>query len=71
MSVVYISDLGIGLLNKKSSEKEELCQRLKEQLDALEKETASKLSEMDSFNSQLKVLIFLFLIICHLNLILI
>ncbi|XP_039743622.1 intersectin-2 isoform X1 [Pteropus medius] len=49
-------DLGIGVLNKKSLEKEELCQRLKEQLDALEKETASKLSEMDSFNSQLKEL---------------
>ncbi|KAM8931796.1 intersectin-2 isoform 4-T5 [Lycaon pictus] len=47
-------DLGIGLLHKKSLEKEELCQRLKEQLDALEKETASKLSEMDSFNNQLK-----------------
>ncbi|XP_042552688.1 intersectin-2 isoform X1 [Dipodomys spectabilis] len=49
-------DSGISLLHKKSSEKEELCQRLKEQLDALEKETASKLSEMDSFNSQLKEL---------------
>ncbi|XP_066122690.1 intersectin-2 isoform X4 [Saccopteryx bilineata] len=49
-------DLGINLLHKKSLEKEELCQRLKEQLDALEKETASKLSEMDSFNNQLKEL---------------
>ncbi|XP_040848850.1 intersectin-2 isoform X1 [Ochotona curzoniae] len=47
-------DSGISLLQKKSLEKEELCQRLKEQLDALEKETASKLSEMDSFNNQLK-----------------
>ncbi|XP_049981787.1 intersectin-2 isoform X3 [Alexandromys fortis] len=49
-------DSGISLLHKKSSEKEELCQRLKEQLDALEKETASKLSEMDTFNNQLKEL---------------
>ncbi|EHB15999.1 Intersectin-2 [Heterocephalus glaber] len=49
-------DSGISLLHKKSVEKEELCQRLKEQLDALEKETASKLSEMDSFNNQLKEL---------------
>ncbi|XP_032149856.1 intersectin-2 isoform X6 [Sapajus apella] len=49
-------DSGISLLHKKSLEKEELCQRLKEQLDALEKETASKLSEMDSFNNQLKEL---------------
>lgn len=56
MQLSNTPDLGIGLLNKKSSEKEELCQRLKEQLDALEKETASKLSEMDSFNSQLKEL---------------
>lgn len=46
---------GISSVHKKSLEKEELCQRLKEQLDALEKETASKLAEMDVFNSQLKV----------------
>lgn len=58
---VWISDLGISLLQKKSLEKEELCQRLKEQLDALEKETASKLSEMDSFNNELKVIIFYYI----------
>lgn len=46
---------GISSVHEKSLEKEELCQRLKEQLDALEKETASKLAEMDAFNSQLKV----------------
>lgn len=51
----------MSLLHKKSLEKEELCQRLKEQLDALEKETASKLSEMDSFNNQLKVFLFYYL----------
>nr|XP_045007250.1 intersectin-2 isoform X3 [Jaculus jaculus] len=54
MQVNNTPDSGISLLYKKSLEKEELCQRLKEQLDALEKETASKLSEMDSFNNQLK-----------------
>ncbi|XP_053139860.1 intersectin-2 isoform X2 [Hemicordylus capensis] len=46
----------LNSLYKKSSEKEELCQRLREQLDALEKETASKLCEMDAFNNQLKEL---------------
>nr|XP_045007248.1 intersectin-2 isoform X2 [Jaculus jaculus] len=56
MQVNNTPDSGISLLYKKSLEKEELCQRLKEQLDALEKETASKLSEMDSFNNQLKEL---------------
>ncbi|KAL1783775.1 intersectin-2 isoform X2 [Sigmodon hispidus] len=56
MQLSNTPDSGISLLHKKSLEKEELCQRLKEQLDALEKETASKLSEMDSFNSQLKEL---------------
>ncbi|XP_028637561.1 intersectin-2 isoform X1 [Grammomys surdaster] len=56
MQLSNTPDSGIGLLHKKSLEKEELCQRLKEQLDALEKETASKLSEMDSFNNQLKEL---------------
>ncbi|XP_040080455.1 intersectin-2 isoform X3 [Oryx dammah] len=54
MQLSNTPDLGISLLHKKSLEKEELCQRLKEQLDALEKETASKLSEMDSFNNELK-----------------
>uniref|UniRef100_A0A8C3LAR3 Intersectin 2 n=1 Tax=Chrysolophus pictus TaxID=9089 RepID=A0A8C3LAR3_CHRPC len=52
------ADAGIASVQKKSLEKEELCQRLKEQLDALEKETASKLAEMDAFNSQLKVRVF-------------
>ncbi|XP_052042129.1 intersectin-2 isoform X2 [Apodemus sylvaticus] len=56
MQLSNTPDSGINLLHKKSLEKEELCQRLKEQLDALEKETASKLSEMDSFNNQLKEL---------------
>uniref|UniRef100_A0A8C6X7U3 Intersectin 2 n=1 Tax=Naja naja TaxID=35670 RepID=A0A8C6X7U3_NAJNA len=32
-----------------------LCQKLQEQLDTLEKETTSKLSEIDMFNKQLKV----------------
>ncbi|KAJ6650340.1 hypothetical protein lerEdw1_013377 [Lerista edwardsae] len=45
----------LNSIYKKSSVKEELCQRLREQLDALEKETASKLSEVDTFNNQLKV----------------
>lgn len=48
--------LGIEAVHKKSLEKEGLCQRLKEQLDALERETAAKLSEMDAFNSELKEL---------------
>ncbi|XP_031212510.1 intersectin-2 isoform X1 [Mastomys coucha] len=56
MQLSNTPDSGISLFHKKSLEKEELCQRLKEQLDALEKETASKLSEMDSFNNQLKEL---------------
>lgn len=56
MQLTNTPDSGMSLLHKKSLEKEELCQRLKEQLDALEKETASKLSEMDSFNNQLKEL---------------
>ncbi|XP_074847443.1 intersectin-2 isoform X2 [Carettochelys insculpta] len=47
---------GISSVNKKFLEKEELCQRLREQLNALEKETAFKLSEMDAFNNQLKEL---------------
>lgn len=55
MVVFPSADTELNSLFKKSSDKEELCQRLREQLDSLEKETASKLSEMDSFNNQLKV----------------
>ncbi|XP_068136346.1 intersectin-2 isoform X2 [Hyperolius riggenbachi] len=43
-------------IHKKTAEKDGICQRLREQLDALEKETSSKLKEMDSFNNQLKEL---------------
>lgn len=50
-----ISNPGLFGLHKKTAEKDGLCQRLREQLDALEKETSSKLKEMDSFNNQLKV----------------
>uniref|UniRef100_A0A8C6VKT3 Intersectin 2 n=1 Tax=Naja naja TaxID=35670 RepID=A0A8C6VKT3_NAJNA len=46
----------LNSLQKKSSEKEVLCQKLQEQLDTLEKETTSKLSEIDMFNKQLKEL---------------
>ncbi|XP_043841584.1 intersectin-2 isoform X5 [Dromiciops gliroides] len=46
--------LGISAVHKKSLEKEGLCQRLKEQLDSVERETAAKLLAMDEFNSELK-----------------
>ncbi|XP_041419514.1 intersectin-2 isoform X2 [Xenopus laevis] len=45
---------GFHGFHKKVSEKDDLCQRLREQLEALEKETSSKLQEMDLFNNQLK-----------------
>ncbi|XP_053565597.1 intersectin-2 [Bombina bombina] len=57
MQLIGSSDnAGTGLygIQKKVSDKDGLCQRLREQLDALEKETSSKLLEMNSFNSQLK-----------------
>ncbi|KAE8605248.1 hypothetical protein XENTR_v10015042 [Xenopus tropicalis] len=50
------SGTGFQGFHKKVSEKDGLCQRLREQLEALEKETSSKLQEMDSFNNQLKEL---------------
>ncbi|KAM5163825.1 intersectin-2 isoform 1-T2 [Mantella aurantiaca] len=50
------SNPGLFGLHKKTAEKDGICQRLREQLDALEKETSSKLKEMDSFNNQLKEL---------------
>ncbi|KAM4771591.1 intersectin-2 [Rhinophrynus dorsalis] len=48
------SSTGFHGVQKKTSEKDGLCQRLREQLDALEKETSAKLLEMDSFNNELK-----------------
>ncbi|XP_018431025.1 PREDICTED: intersectin-2 [Nanorana parkeri] len=48
------SNAGLFGLHKKTAEKDGICQRLREQLDALEKETSSKIKEMDSFNNQLK-----------------
>ncbi|XP_075454596.1 intersectin-2 isoform X2 [Ascaphus truei] len=50
------SGTGLHVVHKKTSEKDGLCQRLREQLDALEKETSAKLLEMNSFNNQLKEL---------------
>ncbi|MGH0147511.1 UNVERIFIED_CONTAM: hypothetical protein FKN15_045441 [Acipenser sinensis] len=41
-------------LMRSQSEKDVSCRMLKEQLDALEKETSSKLSEMEVFNNELK-----------------
>ncbi|XP_033874350.3 intersectin-2 isoform X1 [Acipenser ruthenus] len=43
-------------LMKSRSEKDGSCRMLKEQLDALEKETSSKLTEMEVFNKELKEL---------------
>ncbi|XP_063298170.1 intersectin-2 isoform X2 [Pelobates fuscus] len=48
------SSTGFQGIDKKTSEKTSLCRSLREQLEALEKETSAKLLEMDSFNNQLK-----------------
>ncbi|XP_078503832.1 intersectin-2 isoform X6 [Lissotriton helveticus] len=47
-------DTGLESFYKRTSEKAGLCQRLKDQMDSLEKETSAKLAEMDTFNNQLK-----------------
>ncbi|CAH2245878.1 intersectin-2 isoform X1 [Pelobates cultripes] len=49
------SSTGFQGIDKKTSEKTSLCRSLREQLEALEKETSAKLLEMDSFNNQLKL----------------
>uniref|UniRef100_A0A4W3IUG7 Intersectin 2b n=1 Tax=Callorhinchus milii TaxID=7868 RepID=A0A4W3IUG7_CALMI len=46
------------LLNRSNAEKKRSCERLRQQLNELEKQTADKLAEMDAFNSQLKVIYF-------------
>uniref|UniRef100_A0A8C6X5J3 Intersectin 2 n=1 Tax=Naja naja TaxID=35670 RepID=A0A8C6X5J3_NAJNA len=54
LNILFQLNAPLNSLQKKSSEKEVLCQKLQEQLDTLEKETTSKLSEIDMFNKQLK-----------------
>ncbi|XP_078069025.1 intersectin-2-like isoform X4 [Mustelus asterias] len=44
------------VLNRNHAERKESCERLRQQLNDLEKETADKLSEMDAFNTQLQEL---------------
>ncbi|KAG7465648.1 hypothetical protein MATL_G00155770 [Megalops atlanticus] len=44
------------MLKKSVSEKNGVCRKLKEQLEALERETSSKLSEMDQYNQNIKEL---------------
>uniref|UniRef100_A0A8C6X8F3 Intersectin 2 n=1 Tax=Naja naja TaxID=35670 RepID=A0A8C6X8F3_NAJNA len=56
LNILFQLNAPLNSLQKKSSEKEVLCQKLQEQLDTLEKETTSKLSEIDMFNKQLKEL---------------
>ncbi|XP_059501402.1 intersectin-2-like isoform X2 [Stegostoma tigrinum] len=46
----------IALLNRNHAERKDSCERLRQQLNELEKQTANKLSEMDAFNSQLQEL---------------
>ncbi|XP_067840599.1 intersectin-2-like isoform X2 [Heptranchias perlo] len=49
-----VQNTSLVLLNRNHTERKESCERLRQQLKELEKETADKLSEMDAFNSQLK-----------------
>uniref|UniRef100_UPI00398E3F97 intersectin-2-like isoform X3 n=1 Tax=Pristiophorus japonicus TaxID=55135 RepID=UPI00398E3F97 len=51
-----VQNTSLVLLNRNHTERKESCERLRQQLKELEKETADKLSEMDAFNSQLKEL---------------
>lgn len=51
---VYLGD-SLSSLQKAVEQKEMSRQQLREQLDAVEKETRAKLLEIDAFNTQLKV----------------
>lgn len=45
-----MSTLKVGVTEKKS-----VCTKLRQQLEALEKETAAKLAEMDRYNKDMQV----------------
>lgn len=51
---VYLGD-SLSSLQKAVEQKETSRQQLREQLDAVERETRAKLLEIDAFNTQLKV----------------
>lgn len=51
----FVGD-SLSSLQRAIEMKESTKQQLREQLDAVEKETRSKLLEIDAFNTQLKVL---------------
>lgn len=51
---VHLGD-SLSSLQKAVEQKETSRQQLREQLDAVERETRSKLLEIDAFNTQLKV----------------
>lgn len=51
---MYLGD-SLSSLQKAVEQKEMSRQQLREQLDAVEKETRAKLLEIDAFNTQLKV----------------
>uniref|UniRef100_A0A8C5EAK2 Intersectin-1 n=1 Tax=Gouania willdenowi TaxID=441366 RepID=A0A8C5EAK2_GOUWI len=54
---LQVSD-SLSSLQKAVEQKETSRQQLREQLDAVERETRAKLLEIDSFNTQLKVILF-------------
>lgn len=55
MSVFVSSGDSLSSLQKAVEQKETSRQQLREQLDAVERETRAKLLEIDAFNTQLKV----------------
>uniref|UniRef100_A0A8B9GWI6 Intersectin 2b n=1 Tax=Astyanax mexicanus TaxID=7994 RepID=A0A8B9GWI6_ASTMX len=50
-----LNNLSITTLQKSVTEKDLSCRKLKEQLDALEKDTATKLSNMDQYKKDIQV----------------
>lgn len=50
--VPAVSALKVGVAEKKGT-----CLKLRQQLESLEKETASKLAEMDQYNKDVQVII--------------
>ena len=45
----------MSTLKRSASEKDGVCRKLKQQLDALENETAAKLADMDQYQNDIQV----------------
>lgn len=53
---LHVAAATVKILQRNMEEKDLTCQKLKEQLNTLEKETAVKLADMDQYKKEIQVI---------------